>query len=261
MTTIDTVSTPAVADVTQETLDATPGRAMKFLYAVGTVPEIRAALALRGYTQREHDQGWSLLHAACGYSPQADFGIQTDPKVLAAVNELDAWDEDGFRIVGAALTHHHPAQAATVLAGIGPSTGVASVLGVKTLLDRLDALGRSKDKSDEAAMKTLAQRGITESERKRLRALVDIAEKGTSEAPPDRSAAVRADAERQKALIGLRAWFVDWSDMAHSVIKRRDRLIRLGLAKRRSPRNSPSEAAAKAAPPAPTRPAGAPTAA
>jgi hypothetical protein len=241
----NTTSTPAVANVTQQTLDATPARAMKFLYAIGTVPAIRAALAARGYTQKEHERGWSLLHAASGYSQQADFGIQADPAVLAAVNAIDAWDEDGFRIVQAALTRLHPEQAKTVLAGIGPSTGAASVVGVKLLLDRLDTLAKSKNHSDEAAMKTLAQRGITEAERKRLRSLVDVAEKGTSAAPPDRSAAERAAAERQQALIDLRAWYEDWSEMARAVIKRRDRLIRLGLAQRHS-RRKPAPAPAPA---------------
>ena len=37
-----------------------------------------------------------------------------------------------------------------------------------------------------------------------------------------------------KALGALRVWYVDWSEMARSVVKRREYLIQLGLAKRKS---------------------------
>src|SRR5262249_23983380 len=134
----------------------------------------------RGYTPDEHARGWNLLHAASGYATTpADIGTPVDAKVNEAIATLDAWDEDGFRIVRAALTYRHPDQAKRVLEGIGPSIGPAAVVGVKTLLDRLDALEEGKDSGDKAALKTLAARRLSSEERGRLRELVDIAEKGT----------------------------------------------------------------------------------
>jgi hypothetical protein len=38
----------------------------------------------------------------------------------------------------------------------------------------------------------------------------------------------------RQALVEQRQWFEEWADVARSVIKRRDQLIRLGLASRRS---------------------------
>jgi hypothetical protein len=235
------VPTQANPTVTQETLDATPERVVQFLRAVGTVPAVRASLAARGYTPKEHDRGWQLLHAASGYdgASSADFGTEVDPVVQGAIAALDAWDEDGFRIVRAALTHRHPEQAKAVLAGLGASAGGGAVVAAAQLLDRLDALAKSKAAGDAAAVKTLAARGVTADERKRLRGLVQIAQKGTSVAvaAPDPKARAK-EAERQKALVDLRAWYEEWSEMARAIIKRRDRLIRLGLAKRKSPKKA-----------------------
>jgi hypothetical protein len=247
-----TKTTAGAADVTQETLDATPMRVAKFLSAVGTMPVVRAALAAAGYTEKDHDQRWALFHAVSGYeAPDVGFQTVNDPKVSAAIATIDAWDEDGFRIVRAALSRLHPAQAKTVLAGIGASTGAQAVIGVRTLLERIDTLAKSKDKGDRAAVATLEARGITKEKRNELAALVKVAEKGTSASPPDASAAkaaTTAAAKRQTALVELRAWFEDWSEMARATVKRRDRLIRLGLATRKSPtKSAPTTGAASSA--------------
>jgi hypothetical protein len=154
--------------------------------------------------------------------------------VRQAVTEIDGCDEDVFRIVRASMRRLHPEQAARVLDGIGPSEGPPAVIGMLTLLDRIDALEKSKSKADHAAVATLATRGLDKKERERLRALVVIAMKGTDETEPKVDpAATKRTEDRQRALEQLRAWYEDWSDMAKSVIKRKDRLIRLGLAKRK----------------------------
>ena len=156
------------------------------------------------------------------------------------MQELDSWDEDGFRRVRAPLERLHPEQAAFVFAGeLAASTGPAAVLGVKTLLDRLDELEKGKSRkatraADHAALKTLAGRGITKEERVRLRALVDAAQKLDEPAPLP----VSAPADRQQALVKLYGWYKDWSETARSVVKKRAYLITLGLAKRKSPKKA-----------------------
>lgn len=40
--------------------------------------------------------------------------------------------------------------------------------------------------------------------------------------------------------MALRAWHEDWSEMAKVAVKRRDYLIRMGLAKRKSGKNKPA---------------------
>ena len=225
-------------DVSRETLEDTPLRVLPFLRAVGTSVPIRSILRAHGFTADEQKLGWTLLHAVSGFTE--DVKAETvDVKVRDAINTLDAWDEDGFRIVRAALTRLHPTQLSFVLAGIGPTVGAGAVVGVKTLLGRLDALEKGPErkatrKEDHAALETLAARGINAKERARLSELVHISQSASeTEAPDEEGKAAREEAY-VKVLGALRVWYVDWSEMARSVVKRRDYLIRLGLAKRKS---------------------------
>jgi hypothetical protein len=231
-------------DVTRETLEDTPSRVLPFLRAVGTSVPIRSILRARGFTADEQKLGWTLLHAVSGFTDEAK-AETVDVRVRDAINTLDAWDEDGFRIVRAAFTRLHPAQKEFVLAGIGPSVGAGAVTGVKALLGRLDALEKGPErkatrKEDQAALATLAARGIDAKERARLADLVHAAESATETEAPDESGRAAREAVYLKALGALRVWYVDWSEMARSVVKRRDYLIRLGLAKRKSAKKPPT---------------------
>ncbi len=221
--------------VSRYTLDRTPGRLLMFLRGVGTSVSIQTKLAERGYTAAEHERGWALLRASGGSIGEAPPG-DDDEAVRAAVAAIDAWDEDGLRVVGASLRNRHPAQHAFVMSGLKASTGFAAVLGVLTLLDRLDALegapGREGTReADHAALATLGARGVDAAERARLRALVRRANDLAGFNAARRQAEV--DRRAREALVEQRRWLEEWSDMARSVIKRRDWLIRLGLASRR----------------------------
>jgi len=228
----------SIPDVTRETLEDTPVRVLPFLRAVGTSLPIRSILRGCGFTAVEQKLGWTLLHAVSGFTEEAA-AETVDVRVRDAINTLDAWDEDGFRIVRAALTRLHPAQTSFVLAGIGPSVGAGAVVGVKALLERFDALEKGPErkatrKEDQAALATLATRGINEKERARLADLVQTAQSATEVEATDTEGKAAREEAYLKALTALRVWYVDWSEMARSVIKRRDYLIRLGLAKRKS---------------------------
>lgn len=223
-------------NVTRETLEGTPVRVLTFLKAIGTSAAIHAAMVFRGYSREQHLQGWALLHAVSGYQDTA-FPIE-DHAVRDAIQQIDAWDEDGFQVIAASLRHRFPEQAAFLLGGLAPSTGAASVLGVKQLLDRLDALefaeGRAATKTkDLAALTVLSQRGINVDERRRLRELIGVAESAPEVSLPNAEAIARSEATYLKGLMALRAWFEEWAGIARVAIKRRDHLIRLGLAKRR----------------------------
>ncbi len=236
------VAAPEVV-VSRQTLELTPARALVLLRGIGTSAPIRAKLAARGYTPAEHARGWGLMQATGGRfdgdgpNPDAE-----DETVQAAIAEVDAWDEDGLRVVGASLRHRHPAQYAFVMRGLKASTGAEAVVGVSTLLDRLDALEGAPERegtraADHAALATLAARGIDEAERARLRARVKAAQSFAGVEGQNR----QAEFERRvkAALVEQRAWFEEWSEVARSVVKRRDQLIRLGLASRRPRRPAP----------------------
>ena len=52
----------------------------------------------------------------------------------------------------------------------------------------------------------------------------------------------RTEAELVAGLTRLRAWFEEWSGVAKVAVKRRDYLIRMGLAARRSPAKTAPQA-------------------
>jgi hypothetical protein len=220
---------------TRTTLENAPARALTFLAAISRRPEIFGLMQAAGYTAADQGEGWKLLHKASGYA--ADKPLDTTHTAANdAMLELDAWDEDGFRRIDAPLRRLHPEQHAFVFqGGLAPSVGPAAVVGVRLLLDRLDALESlparaATREADHAALATLTKRRMTRDERDRLRALVKTAE--DVEEPTSPLAAVDDEA-REAALVALYAWLHDWTNTARSVVKKRIHLISLGLAKRK----------------------------
>lgn len=221
----------------RQVLQEAPGRALTFLGAVYRRREIRAALEERGYTPEAHAEGWTRLHAAQGFMPGTPLPI-LDEKIRDAVVAIDQWDEPNFAIARATLTHRYPDQADFVFAGLSASQSTAAVVGVDLFLTRLNALEAGREGRDEAgkaadceALKLLAQRGIDAAERARLAALVAVAE-GKGEAPSPLFVEKSAP-DDTAALESLKSWFDEWSSIARAVVKKRQHLILLGLAKKR----------------------------
>jgi hypothetical protein len=241
----------AQPEPSRQTLDQVPPRVLMFLIAVGTSVPIRAALASRGYSQKESDYAWDLLKKLAGTTSAGDSGPGIDKKIQDAIVELDRWDEPNFESLEATLLRFHPEQARFVFEKLEAKQGPEAVVSVSTLLDRLDKLesgeGRKDTrKADTAALKTLSERGYTKDERARLRDLVKLSQSVVLVAPV-------SDEERTQALMALYRWLSDWSSAAKIVITRRDHLIRLGLAKRKKTAKT-KKAAATPAVAAPTPP-------
>lgn len=220
-----------------EVLEDTPQKVLQFLKAMATKVEIRSVMATCGYTEAEQAEGWKLLLDAAGYSVDpATFPVSDDQKARDAIAELDAWDAGGFRRIHAALGRFHPEQDTFLFAGIEPAQGTGAVVSVSMLLDRIDALESSPDRTatrdgDLAAIATLSKRGIDKNLRDKLRGLVKIAQEAK---PPVVVVTPPSPAEREQKLRELHVWFQDWSDTARAVINRRDHLILMGFAKRKS---------------------------
>ncbi|MCU0687899.1 MAG: hypothetical protein MUF34_37585 [Polyangiaceae bacterium] len=105
--------------------------------------------------------------------------------------------------------------------------------------DRLDALASSPDRqptreADRAALATLEARGLGAAERERLRGLVQRAESTPAVDPADAAGDEAAQKKYLADLSALRGWFVEWAKTARVAVKRKDYLIRLGLAKRKA---------------------------
>jgi hypothetical protein len=210
-------------EVSRATLEATVGKASQFLFAVGRGPTILNALRKVGYTQKLHQEGWALVNAA---SRKDIDESATDRRVDDALQLLDDWDESGIAITRAALTQF-PEIRDRVLQGIQPIAGPGAALNVEAMLSRLED---EKDSArGKAALKRLAESGIDAAAREELGRLVAIA-KGSKSFDK----AIATEEEDDRALLALRDWYYEWSEIARQVVKRREHLIRLGLAERRA---------------------------
>lgn len=229
-------------DPSAKVLKATPQRALAFLAGVARNPDIQRLLAARGWSLADYEEGWSRLRGSLGYASGTP---QSPVRTLAseATEAIDAWDEPTFRIAQATLRYRYPGQHAFLFAGdVGPVRGVGAILPVVRFLDRLDALerGRGRPKAtrqaDAAAVAALAKRGIGAAERKRVRALIEQASQAEGLAPadsrprPPTAPPEEDDDAHQAALLALYHWLHEWSELARITIRRRDLLIRLGLA-------------------------------
>ena len=230
-------------------LQETPMRSLRFLASISKYPAIREGLAARGYSEEDHNEGWTLFLTVSGYR-QAPPAATRNQAVVAGVAELDAWVEPNVRIVRATLERRYPEQASFVLAGLENGSGAAAVVTVVTLLDRLDLLQSSPQReatreADHAALAMLTRRGLGPDERTRLRTLTAVVLSPEPAAP-----AAVSPLDYEQALRRLHAWYAEWSEVARAVITRRDHLIGLGLARRRNLSAEKDPPAPK--PPAPT---------
>lgn len=219
-------------------LTTTPELAFTFLRGVGTSRAIRRYISRAGYTDADHREGWDLLHACSGFASRPPPTLES-ARVRDAVRALDAWNDDGLRIVSASLARHYPAQGVFVLEGIGQGVGPSSVTCVATLLARVAMLEKGRPgtrEADRAAFALLERRGFTLSDRARLKKLVADARSGRVVFDDEDE----GRDEELAALMRLHAWLAEWRQIARALVRRREYLVRLGLVAAR--RTSASDA-------------------
>lgn len=209
--------------------DAIQSKATVFLNGIGNNPEIRAALATRGYTDEDHLEGWSHVMKLGAHRALT----AKDDSPATALSSIVDWLDPTLKCTKAALQHLFPEQAVFVLEGLGATSGPEALVTATTLLDRLDALGDSPErkatrKADHEALKLLEKRNVDPKQRAQVRKLLELALAPASVS----DGAAKSGDERTRELDALRGWYDDWSLTAHAVIQRRDLLIRIGLAKR-----------------------------
>jgi len=246
--TTSTSAAVAVNDVTENTLGGVPARTLKFLEGAGA-PGIRSALAGVGWNATHIDEAWALLTAlkathVVAPPPQGD-------SVLEAINACETWQATSFVRARARLTLTFPDQATFLFADITPGKGMEAVLNVATFLARRHTLAsgtgrKATRKVDHEALAFLEKTGITKEEIARLGGLVGKAHDVVVPDDTQAEEAKRLGDERLVILRKLYAWLTAWSEIARTVVTRRDQLIRLGLAKRRA---SSSKASTTPVPP------------
>ncbi len=211
------------AGVTLETLEETTRRALHMLVALATAPGPYALMCNRGYGPEEHARGWALVQRLVGTPAEAPVDRS---EAAQAAAELDDMDGELIELIRSALTRH-PDACDRILAGLAPATGADAVANAALIAERLEE--ESKTEEGRAALARLAKSRFGEKERQHLAALVESTKHAAESGEPS----FRDSPEYLELLFELRDWYVEWSGIARLTIKRRDYLIRLGLATKR----------------------------
>lgn len=225
----------ARAGVSEETLENGVLRVVKFTQTIVTNAAVRAQLRSRGMNATELQKATDLLTVVCQIPNEPQ--VVSDDAIREAFNFIDAHDEEVHGVVNAALRYNHPEQHEFLTKNIGPAKGMLAVVNMRTFMARWDELasGETREQTRDTDRKALAlaeKRGLPKDLMASLRANLGIVAdlNPETETVDDRVFRVR----RLEALVELRKWYLEWSEIAGIAIKRRDHLISLGLASRRA---------------------------
>ena len=191
-------------------------------------PRVFAVLGRRGFDQDNLEEGWTLFTVAAGarlkYIGKGRDRLAPDVarRHLAA---LDEWENSWFPVVSATLTRHFPALHESLFHNLSQTYGPEVLVSVGTLLDRLKKMRAGAD--GQRADELLASRGLTEQVRAEAATIIDRLRR-SEDAPLPEIDPVSKE-EQENAGADAWAWYREWSQIARTVIKRGDVLIRLGL--------------------------------
>jgi hypothetical protein len=223
-----------------KTLERTPERVVRFIHAVAKSEVILGLLAARGYAAEDQAEAWELLRRATQLDATLEPAakkIASDPEVSGAIDLLDAWDNEHFPIIEAALARRFPKQRAKLFENLQVQDGALSVVAVRTLLERLKLLAKGKltddAQGDKDANALLVRRMYGEELRAKLARAVDLAQSLPELNAMDDRQQEQRGAQRRAALVALYGWWKEWATTARKAIKRRDQLLLLGLVTRR----------------------------
>jgi hypothetical protein len=184
-------------------------------------PEIRAAIEPRGFGASERDEGFRLLREAC----DAFFAHEAVRYTDAELSELRAWQTRWFGIARAALEHRFPAIAEKLFSDLVSASDVAgfAVVTVREFLERIAALEKSKSKEQLAARQLLRVRGLNEARIAEARELLHRCTTLPAAAP------AQPGPTRAAALDAAWAFYLEWSEVARTVVKAPRVLRKLGF--------------------------------
>ncbi len=201
-------------------------------------PPIRSVLLLRGLTNEELLKGWRYYSNVMGHGNDAPPPVPTPSEASNAMGTLDAWDAPNFNMATAIL-HSTPRARAFLFNNLEAATGPDAVVAVETFLKRWEQLrtnsaeGVSQEEATLAVERLASRRVIDVAKARELQNLIHTAQQG---AQPSNIEAARAAASEIDELEfeKYRAWLNEWREVARANFTRRDYLISLGLASRRS---------------------------
>jgi hypothetical protein len=193
------------------------GLQLKLLYGLRN-PTAWMAVAARGFTETDLDEGWRLLRAASDRALPAR-------RTLAGGGELRAllavWEDRWVPVIDAALARVFPDVHEDLFAGVDPPTGELAAQHVTTLMERFAAFRHSGNPHHEAALAFLERRGVTAKVLKEADDMVTVLAEVEEELSYGGS-----DEDAEQAMW---TFYVEWSSVAREVIADDALLEQLGL--------------------------------
>jgi hypothetical protein len=207
-------------------------------------PGIFPILASRGFTQEVLEEGWSLVSLAAGAKLHNPLAVSAMPEIARTLlAKLDTWEDSWYPLISATLERHHPALQAQVFENLGRTSGPELVLSISVLLDRLNGMSQSAE--GQQALALLVARGVTEEVLQEARGIINKLKTFEGTVQPELEAQIRLGQE--KVIDAAWAWYREWSQIARTVVQRKDQLKRLGL---RNSRKGNAESGEVTEPPA-----------
>lgn len=198
-------------------------RVLKFFMGLRN-PRIAEALASRGFGEKQRNEGWVLFGNLVQLRLGAPAATAVDPTTLA---KLDEWENQWFPIIEATLRRNFPALCDKVFLNLTQAEGTAVIVTVSTMLDRVCKMTDGSYAADgPAARDLLTERGFTPAVVGEGAALLDRLKGVATTEPPNLDEIQEQD---QKAEDDLWGWYLEWSQIARAVIKKRPLLRQLGF--------------------------------
>lgn len=217
-------------------------RVSRFLLGIASRP-IFVRAAKHGYSEAEHQLGWSLYRTAMGEKRSLDTMVATTSAALipkGVLQPLDAFENLWFPRVTSIIRRFAPKASRAALETaffdglVQQPLGPGVVGSVSLFLKRVDELNSSKLEGAAKVRAVLAQRGLDDQRVADVRALLARAQTpaAVSDTPStEASTAAREQAQlatQHEALAELRLWRQDWRATLEPEFTYRER-IQLGL--------------------------------
>jgi len=216
-------------------------RVIRFLVGLRN-PAVATALAGYGFTEQDLAEGWGLVNGL----GKGKLAVLSQPRDMAVLLKLDAWENHWFPVSSACLERRFPAVFERLFLNLQQAEGPQVAITVRTFVDRYDELTAPDSKygpEGAQAKELLTTRGVTpgivDEARNLLTQLTKVAALPVSEVSISEQ-----EAELARAEDALWAWYLEWSKVARVAIKQRQLLRQLGFLTRRAAEEEPAPPAA-----------------
>ncbi len=185
-------------------------RVLKLLYGLRN-RRIAGALGAYGFSEADLDEGWNRLRALT--TGRLRHQTRTvDPKLYEL---LDEWENRWFPIASASLRFRFPEAHDWLFLNLTQTAGLQVVVSVGTFVERIEKLSSAQVPRAAESRAFLSARGLTEVVLGEAKRLLSQIQGVAAPAPPPEAPSLE---EQKAAEDALWQWYLEWSQIARTVI-------------------------------------------